>query len=257
MRAALSAALLLASSIAAQEGTGEREPERFRVGLGFAAGRFGFDVDGSGLDDSADAGLFRLNFEAVGRKGIGGGVRFESIVTDDDLFEGTGFVPAEAFNGTVFGHFTYRFAQHRFSMPMRAGLLANGLVLDQRFSVGAGDGDVDYLSFGPYFEIAPEVELAHARNFRWSLYGEFGFGFGGTEIDVDGDPREYESITVFSALEAGTRFRFGVVELGVAYVGRFQSMDESDPEFFAGSAQIAFGYDADFNGLLVTFAARF
>ena len=255
MRAALLVALSAVSSLVAQEK--EREEPRFKIGTAFAGGRFSFDTDGSGLDDSADAGLFRLSFEAVGRKGIGGGVRFESIVTDDDLFQGTGFASAEAFNGSIFGHFTYRIDQHRFSMPLRAGLLANALVLDQRFTVGAGDGDVEYLSFGPYFEIAPEFEVVHAKKFRWSFYGELGFGFGGTAINIDGDPRDYQSVTVFSAIEAGTRFRFGFAELGIAYLGRLQAMDESDVEFFAGNPQVALGYDSDFQGLLLSFAARF
>ncbi len=259
MRAALVAVLLLVPSLVAQEqqpagrqpGGREREEPRFRIGMGLAGGRFEFDTERSLLDGDADAGMFRLQFEGVGRRGIGGGIRFESVGTDDDLFTNAGFAPTEAWNGTVFGHFTYRFEQHRFVMPMRAGLMSNIVVLDEQ-GFGPSD-DVGYWSFGPYFEVAPEVILTRSRRTRWSLYAEFGFGFGGTYIDVDNDPREYESATFFSGIEAGTRLTLGVAELGIAYVGRWQTMDESDPE----AGLVALGYDADFQGLLLTFAVRF
>lgn len=263
MRAALVAALLLGPSLVAQDpkpARREREEPRFRVAMGLAGGEFEFDTERSLLDGETDAGLFRLQFEGVSRRGIGGGVRFESLGTDDDLFNNAGFAPTEAWNGTVFGHFTYRFEQHRFIMPMRAGLMSNFVGLDEQ-GFGSGE-DVAYWSFGPYFEFAPEVILARSGRTRsgapglsWSLYGEFGFGFGGTYIDVDNDFREYESVTFFSGLEVGTRLTLGAIELGVAYLGRFQTMDESDPEGFP--SLVAFGYDADFQGLLLTFGVRF
>jgi hypothetical protein len=240
--------LILLALAAASPAQDDPRP-RFRIAAGLAAGEFDFETDGSALNDDTDAGMFRLSFEGTSGRGIGGGVRLESVASDDDLFVSAGFNAAEATNGTVFGHFTYRHEAHRFAMPLRAGILLNALVLEE----DATDDEVEYASIGPYFEIAPEFELLRSGRTSWSLYGEFGIGIGGTAIEIDGDPADYESVTSFGGVEVGTRVAFSRFELGLAYVGRFQSMDESDPE----GNQVVLGYDASFNGLLFTFAVTF
>ena len=45
----------------------------------------------------------------------------------------------------------------------------------------------------------------------------------------------------------------GEVQIGAAYVGRWQWMDESEPE----GGQVVFGYDADYHGFMFTMGARF
>lgn len=250
MRSAIPLALSLtaasfAGSLAAQE---EREP-RFRIGLGLAGGSFDYETDGSGLDGDADAGMFRLSFEATTAKGLGGGLRLESVGTDDDLFTGTGFASAEAANGTLFGHFTYRIEAHRFAMPLRIGLLLNGLTLTENTT----DDEVTFASVGPYFEIAPEVVLVRGGKTQWSLFGEVGVGVAGTAIDIEGDSRDFESTSSFAGLELGTRLLLGPIELGLSYVGRWQSMDESDPE----GVDVVLGYDAEFQGGMFSIAVVF
>jgi hypothetical protein len=245
MRSALPIVLLLASPLLAQD----REDPRFRIALGLSGGRFEFDSDGSALADRTSAGLFRLQFEGTSRAGIGGGVRLESIASDDDLFAGSAFATSEATNSTLFGHFTWRIEEHRFAMPLRIGLLANGLVLTENTS----DAESTYSSIGPYFEIAPEVTLARSGRTAWSLYGEFGFGAAATIAEFDGDNRDYESSTGYAGVELGTRLTLGKIELGLAYVGRWQSMDESDPE----GGNVAFGYDSEYQGALFTFGIVF
>lgn len=250
MRPALTAFLsLTAASFAGTLAAQDRPEPRFHVGLGLAAGSFDFKTDGSGLDGDADAGMFRLSFEATTAKGIGGGLRLESVGTDDDLFTGTGFAPSEAANGTLFGHFTYRVEAHRFAMPLRVGLLLNGLTLTEN----ATDDEVTYASIGPYFEVAPEVVLVRGGKTQWSVFGEVGVGVAGTAIDVEGDSRDFESTTSFASLELGTRVLIGPIELGLSYVGRWQSMDESDPE----GGTVVLGYDAEFQGGMFSFAVVF
>jgi hypothetical protein len=250
MRPALPLAFLALASASLAQDEPTAKP-RFRIGAGIAGGNFDFDTEGSALSDDTEALLLRLSFEGTGRRGIGGGIRFESLGTDDDLFQGTGFPRSEAAMGSAFAHFTYRFEEHRFAMPLRAGLLWNALVLEENVT----NDQVEYLSVGPYFELAPEVTLARSGRTSWSLYGELGFGFGGTWIEIERDPRDYESVTFFGGIELGTRLLLNKIELGLAYVGRWQSMDESDPEGFP--PQIALGYDAAFHGLLFTFGVVF
>jgi hypothetical protein len=245
MRFALPIVLLFASSVVAQE----RESPRFRIGLGLSGGEFDFSSDDSPLRGETDAGLFRLQFEGTSRRGIGGGVRFEGIASDDDLFADEGFTASEATSSTLFGHFTWRLEEHRFAMPLRLGLLLNGLELTEQ---GSG-AETTYGSFGPYFEIAPEITLARSGKTNWSIYGEFGFGAAGTVVDLSGDNRDYDSTSGFAGVELGTRLALGKVELGLAYVGRWQSADESDPE----GGFVAPGYDVDYQGLLFTFGVVF
>ena len=134
-------------------------------------------------------------------------------------------------------------------MPVRAGLMFNYYQLEEIVT----DEDIVYSTVGPYFEIAPEITLAGRRQVRWSLYGELGVGGGFTGIDIDGDENDYYSGTVMWGVELGTRLKLGPFEMGVAYLGRWQWMDESEPE----NNSIVFGYDADFHGFMFNVGARF
>jgi hypothetical protein len=246
MRCALPLLLLaFAPSLSAQDA---REP-RFRIGLGLAGGSFDFETEAPNPNGDADAAMLRLSFEATSARGIGGGVRLESLGTDDDLFADAGFPDTQAGLGNLFAHFTYRLESHRFAMPMRAGLMLNGLTIEDD---AAGTED-EFASFGPYVEVAPEIVLARSGRTQFSLFGEVGFGFGATAIELDGDSRDYESVTGFAGLELGARLLMGPIELGLSYVGRWQSTDESDPE----GGLVVPEYDIDFNGLLFSFAVVF
>ena len=219
---------------------------RFRIGMGFAVGELDHRTDNSLLDGEVDAMLSRFQFEGTSRKGFGGGVRFEYLATDDDLFTGTGFTETEARMWSSYAHFTYRFAHRRFAMPVRMGLLFNLYELDEQNT----DIDITYGSLGPYFEVAPEFDFIGSRNIGWSIYGEFGAGITGTAIDIDNDSNDYTAATAMFGVEVGTRARFGPAEIGFAFVSRWQTMDESDEE----NGLVVLGYDADFQGFLFTMA---
>jgi hypothetical protein len=247
MRPHLFALLALAVPLAAQQ----ESPftPKFRVQFAGAGGEFEHRTDGSLLDGDTDAGMFRFHFEGISRRGFGGGLRFEGIASDDDLFTDAGFNASEAQSSSLFLHFTYRASARRFTMPVRFGLWLNGYVLEDRL---LGD-EVSYGSIGPYLELAPEFRIVDQRRFSWSLYGELGAGIAATGIDVDNDDNDYYSATAAFGAEVGTRFRAGPLELGVAYVSRWQSMDESDPE----NGSVVLGYDSEFHGLLISCSAVF
>jgi hypothetical protein len=251
MRPTLPLLSLLLAPLCAQD----PEEGRIRLAIGLGAGRFAFDTEtdaGASLDDSTSAGFARFQFEGTSARGFGGGVRFEGLESDDDLFADSGFASSDAALGSLFGHFTYRFEEHRFAMPLRVGLLLNGLTLTESGTAL----ETRYASVGPYFEIAPEITIAKSGRTAWSLYGELGFGAGATRVEFDqpsGNELEFDSSTGFFGLELGTRLRFGAFELGFAYIGRWQSMDDSDPE----GGLIAVGYDADYQGGLISFGIVF
>ena len=241
----LSVVFLISSSVVAQESR-----PNFRGGIGFAGGTYHFDSDLDGFDDSANAGLFQARFEYTSARRVGGGVRFEYLATDRD--EGLFSDPAnpanrgtEARSSTLLAHATFRLEQHRFTMPMRVGLLVNGLILDDHSAV---DPETSYWSAGPFFEIEPELVLTRRGKLEWSVYAQLGFGAGSTAIDVDGVSGNYRSTTAFGMVEAGTRMRIGKAQLGIAFIGRYQSMERSGFE----SNSFIFGYDSEFEGVLLT-----
>lgn len=236
--------LVLSSALVAQR------PVHFHGGFGVAGGTYAFDSDLAGFDDDATAGLFQTEFEVTNRRGLGGGIRFEYFVTEEDegLFRNPSNIfdeGTQARSSTFLLHGTYLVSQHRFRMPVRIGLLINSLTLDDE---GTINPETNYFSAGPFFEIEPEVTLVRAGPVRWSLYAQLGFGIAGTSIDVDGDFRDYDSASGFGMIEAGTRMRVGPANFGIAFIGRYQSMDRSDIE--AGS--FIYGYDSDFEGLLIS-----
>lgn len=246
MRLPLLAVFALTLPLAAQEPAFR---SRFRVGLSVGGGELEHRTDGSALDDETDAGMVRLQFEGTTRRGFGGGVRFEGTASDDDLFADAGFNSSEARLASLYLHMTWRAQARRFSMPVRFGIWLNGYTLEDQVL----NEEVTYGSIGPYLEVAPEVLLVDRRNFSWSLYGELGAGVAATGIDVDTDSNDYYSSTVAFGAEIGTRLRGGPFEFGVAFVHRWQSMDESDVE----NGLVVLGYDAEFHGFLVTFSAVF
>lgn len=239
---------VLATALSAQSAS-------FRGGLGFSGGSYGFDSDLAGFDDDADASLFQTEFEATSARGFGGGLRYERFRTESGagLFRAPG-VPLNpglrATNDTLRVHFTYRVQQHRFEMPLRAGLHFSGLALVDEAGLSA---DTDYGSFGPFFEAEPEVVLLRSEVSRWSVYGQFGLGIAGTAIDIDGDPRDYRATAGFFDVELGTRVTIGPAELGLAFVGRYQSMDASDVE----AGQFIYGFEAGYQGVLLSAGVRF
>ena len=245
---ALAALLLSATAAVSQEA-------QLRGSLGWAGGSLRLDSDAPGLDDRADAELFQAHFEATSSRGFGGGLRYERFSSDgvDGLYRDP-LDPSDpgvkASNEAFQAHFTYLMRQHRFEMAVRAGLMQSKLVLDDPI---AADPEIDFTSFGPFFEVEPEVTLVRRGRSRWSVYGKFGFAFAPTSIDADNDPRDYVSESTFLNLELGTRYRAGPVELGLAFLGRYQSMDQSS----VTGGQFVYGFESGFHGLLLSAGVRF
>jgi len=222
---------------------------RFRFDLAFGGGRLEHRTDGSSLDGEADAGFFRFVFEGIGDRGIGGGLRLEGMATDDDLFDDAGFAATEASASSLFGHVTFRFAEENFVMPIRVGLQFDGYVLEE---TGTGN-ETTWASFGPQFEIAPELLLTRHDDVCWSVYTNVGFGFAGTSIDTDTIGKNFESASFFYDFELGTRLYLQHVVFGFGFVVRGQIADESDTD----GGQFVQGMEHDFAGLLFSVGAIF
>ena len=221
----------------------------FRIDLAFGGGSLEHRTDQSNLAGEADAGFFRFAFEGIGDDQVGGGLRLEGISSDDDLFTDAGFAATEARAASMFGHITYRLEQGNLVMPIRAGLQLHGYGTEE---VVTGDR-VDFSSFGPQFELEPELFLAWDEQLCWSVYAQLGLGFAATSIDVDTVGNDFESASFFYGFELGTRFYAGHVAFGLGLVVRGQEVAESDD---VGAVFIR-GIETEFTGLLFSVGAVF
>ena len=82
MRIARLGFLALIAPLAAQD-----DRSSFRADLGLSGGRLHYRTDNRSRIDQADAALLRLQVEGTGSRGVGGGVRFEGLYTDDYLLD--------------------------------------------------------------------------------------------------------------------------------------------------------------------------
>lgn len=218
---------------------------RFIAELSVGLGELDHTTDGSDLDGDTDAGSFRLDFEGFARGGIGGGLRIDSFRSDDDLFVENDFNATTATTTSFFPHFTYRLEQDAFALPLRIGLLVQAHELEEN----ATDDTTTFVSAGPMFEVAPEFFLVRDGDFAFSLRATLALGIGGTWIDIDNDPEDYSSATLFYGAEFGPRIYFGMFDCAFTALVRGHVMDESDVE----DGNYVLGYDSSFAGLMLTF----
>ena len=143
-------------SLCAQQST---ELPNFRVELGIGAGSATHNTDKSDLDGDTGAGFFRLQFEGFSDEGFGGGLRLEGWKSDDDLFDDNGFPGIEATTSSLFAHASWRITDDNLRMPIRVGALFSGHQLEDTTT---GE-QTTFSSFGPQFEVAPELFLTQDR----------------------------------------------------------------------------------------------
>lgn len=221
----------------------------FFTEISLGGGSFEHRTKGSDLDDKTSAGYFKLQFEGFSDMGFGGGIRIEAVGSDDNLFEGTANPLSQAGSGELFLYFGYRPRLERWELPMRVGLILHNYGLEENIS---GDR-IDYTSGGIRFEIVPDFALVQRQNLRWSLYSALSFGFGSTTVSTDPDTFEADSTTAMFGFDLGTRLRIGLLDLGVGYVYRSQTVDDSE---VVGSFYYL-GVEQEFSGLQVTLGVVF
>jgi len=221
----------------------------FRFDLAFAGGRQEHHTDQSLLDGDASAAYLRFAFEGISDSGVGGGLRFEAMGSEDDMFTDAGFPATEASSASLFGHLTFRAEGKNLVMPVRVGFQLHGYGIEET----ASGNRVDFSSFGPMFEVEPELLLRRDGNIIWSLYTQLGFGISATSIDIDTVANGLESSSFHYGLELGTRLYASHVVFGLGVVVRGQHVDTSDVE----NGNFAFGIEQDFTGLLLSIGAVF
>jgi hypothetical protein len=218
--------------------------------IGVAGGNYRLDGNQAGFNDSTSCDLIQTELEITNAAGIGGGVRYEFYASDRDdrLFQDLSSPTDQGTRATsqsLLTHFSYRMQQHRFSLPIRAGLQFHWLDLDD-----AQDPllDSNFGSLGPYVEIEPELTLHKTGAVEWRAYSQLGLGISATATGSDG-----AASSGYFMLEAGTKLHVGAAEFGVAFIGRYHSMNRSDyiDDIFDN------GYEDHFQGLLISVGCSF
>jgi hypothetical protein len=196
-------------------------PERFEFRLELGAGTMDHEFVESDAQGSADAAFLGLQFEGVSARGFGGGVRVESIASDNfdkDL------LGDDASATELFGFFTYRYQTERFKVAVRPGL---GLSLHS-YNDDLVDVTIDYSTVFLRIEAEPEFTLIENPDLLWSVYGDLALGYGTTQIDSEGIVPDDDSSAALVGVDLGTRLQLGRFLLGVGYVLRTLKIEDTD-----------------------------
>lgn len=196
-----------------------------RVYLHVGGGDFEHETSGSAtVSDETSARLVRFGFEAFG-EGLGGGLRLEGMISDDDLFAETAGSPAEATDAELFLHFTGLIGDSQHThIPARFGLFLR----DYRFEEQSTGFEVDWASVGVRAEIEPDFELVRGDTVRWSLFGLLGLGFGFGNVSTDPETFDADTTVFTYDLGVGTRLQLSHFEVGLGLMRRATNFDESE-----------------------------
>lgn len=221
-----------------------------QASVAFGGGTMEHKTDGTDLDGKTSAGYFALGVEAMFSEKVGGGVRLEGSSSDDDLFEDS--IPAavgEAGDGELFLHGTAKLGSDESPLPLRFGLFFRGYGLTENL----GGEEVNWSSFGPRLEFAPDIELSASDDFRWSLPARLGVGIGMSVVETEPETEQWDTTMAQFDVGLATRLQFSKIWFDVGYLMRRTNYAESDE---VGGVAIL-GADSTFSGLVFTFGATF
>ena len=218
--------------------------------VAFGGGSMKHETKGTDLDDKTDAGYFALGGEVMFTERVGGGMRLEGAASDDDMFADVpGADASEVGDGELFFHGTVGFGEQPQEMPLRFGLFFRGYSLEENVT----SDQVNWSSFGPRLEFAPDIELIENDGFRWSLPCRLGVGIGVTTVSTDPETEDWDTTMTQYDVGIATRFAFSKVWFDVGYLNRHANYSESDET--AGLTILE--ADTTFSGLVVTFGVKF
>jgi hypothetical protein len=192
----------------------------------FAPGEAEIDVrSGTNVNGDTDALGGGAAFEGVGNM-IGGGIKLDFYLSDDDLIEGSSAVDTTVLGATVFPHVTFRPKTDRFRVPIRVG----PEVILHTFEIEGtpADGDFDWVSAGIGIEVEPEFDFFRDEKSALSIYGGLRGGFGYAAIS--GPTDDYDSDSTSFGAEIGMRWEINAFLLSAGYLTRMTNYDESDIE---------------------------
>ena len=214
----------------------------------FAPGRAEIDVkSGSNVGGEADALLFGAAFEGVG-KVVGGGIKLDVYLSDDDLIDSPAPADSSVLGATVFPHVTFRPGGDRYRVPIRVGPEVQLHTLD--FGASSTTGDFDWVSVGLGLEVEPEFDFFRDDKSALSIYGSL--RGGGGWVAISGPTEDYTSDSRSFGAEIGMRYEIAAFLVSAGFLTRTTNYDESDIENFSVVEETEF----KFRGFFISAGAR-
>ena len=239
--------LLVACSCPAYQDPEPGPYPRGRLALELASGTYSHKTAGDpSRHDRQGAVMGGMAIEVLDRR-LGAGLRLEGLSVDDDLFAASGGQETDVLDGELFLHLTHFAEQGPLQLRTRAGWMSGDMHL--RDSAGR---DLGFGTDGARVEFEPDLAIYQDRQLRWSAVGVAGCGFGWTAIDIEPGFRADSSMVTYK-LGVGTRLRIDDVEVAAGWVHHWSSYEDA----MAYDGPAVAGFDAEFSGIYVTFAARF
>lgn len=214
----------------------------------FAPGEAEIDVgSGSNINGDTDALMFGAAFEGVGNV-VGGGIKFDVYLSDDDLIESTPGVDTSVLGATVFPHVTFRPGTDKFRVPIRVG----PEVILHTFEIegSAASGDFDWVSAGLGLEVEPEFDFFRDDKSALSIYGSL--RGGGGWVAISGPTDDYTSDSATFGAEIGLRYEIAAFLVSAGFLTRTTKYNESDIE----NGSFIEETDFSFRGFFISAGAR-
>ncbi|MBL8722801.1 MAG: hypothetical protein JNK49_02080 [Planctomycetes bacterium] len=181
-----------------------------------------------GTRGNANASMLGLDFEATGRT-FGGGVSFEVLASDDDLYEQGSAVDSSTAGIDLFPHFTIRPNGKRFRLPIRLGPVVQWSAVN--VDDGTDDDTVHWYGAGARVELEPEFDLIpRGGGQSLSIYGRgrLGGAFGQVSADTATDDRDYDTTSSHWGVEGGLRWEIGKLMVAGGYQYTHTTYGETD-----------------------------
>jgi hypothetical protein len=235
-------------------------PRPYRVPLWTASARYGIGqvavrVDGTRLDDRADAAFYGLGIDSSG----GAGLQLALGTSDPELFAGQrindGIAPAAADASLLavdaFPHARVMLVDRDFRLPLRVGVFADWQQLEhERAGVQR-----EWLGLGPRLALEPTVRLAGDRDRALDLVGHLAADVGGAwfqERFHRGDDRD-ETVRWSGEVGLGLRALLGSVHVDFGYRLQHIGYGAIDSELFGDRSSTELQQQQLFFGFGVTY----
>jgi hypothetical protein len=228
---------------------------RFTAAVTRAPGSYSFEIPAAHVKDSTDADLTRVMFEGYDEDSkAGGGLSFEIINADDDLFvDDNNGIPMESDLSDFFGYGLIMVGEddETFRMPFRYGLYYNNYNLEDTV------GEIAWSTIGPRFSLEPTVSFPIAEDMEISIFVEGNAAAGYTTLDIDvmGSSGSESSYSYSLGAETGVKFAFHDFFAGLSYIYRLTNVAESTID--VNSTFLVRETEVGFTGVALTLGARF
>lgn len=255
----VTAIVFLCSGCKIDENDRREISENLVIDYSHAMGRYSMEFPDLNKKDKTYATMERVHMEVMvdqdpGIKG-GGGLIFETIKVDNNLFETTGSLGADSrvINIFPYGGIVIRPENSIFRMPLRGGVLFN------YFDFEESNQTTQWWSLYFRGSVEPSLVFPIGDAMELCIFAEGNIGYGGSVVDIRGDQWHHSEETADAThtygYEAGFRISDEHMWLGLSWISRMAQIDETSKSI--SRSLIAPETEYAFDGIVLTAGFRF